>query len=162
MKAPTQCAVCRHVMSDAGSGHTAYRSHSACSVDRCYSSADCDICRDRWVLAWDTNCPMDTWKAFQSLRAWIDGFPKNSGSRPSGEDYFVDPSEKDDLSEIHMLLHNTLYVDESEVVHTSSIDCDALPSASSISDPGASRSSGIWFIDNVTASTPLLVVPVEM
>ena len=94
---------------------------------------------------------MDAWKPFQFLKAWIDGFAKNSSKHPPVVDYFVDFFEKDDLSEIHILMHNMFYVVKSEVLCTSSNDGDALPGTSPVSDHCPNRYSIRGFSDNATA-----------
>ena len=77
-------------------------------VDRLYSSAQCEICRDSWNRAYDHDKPQETWKAYLILHALTEESSRKPKDRYARPDYFVDASERVYLKEVHVILGNIL------------------------------------------------------
>ena len=61
-------------------------------------------------------------EAFNILKNWIEGFQRNSKSRPKGVDHFYDQRERANYQDLFALHANMLYISKMDLTSASSWD----------------------------------------
>ena len=86
--------------------HDLCRGHSYCARGPQYFAAPCVVCEEVWERARDLDEPQEAMRAFDSLKAWIVGFRKNSRNRLKGMDHFYSREERDAYQELNVIHTN--------------------------------------------------------